>query len=462
MKSWLSRVLLLAAALIALATVGVAAYREWARPTYLRVAVGPPNGADVKLMSAFNRLLETTHADVRLEIVPTATAHESVVALGKGDVDMAVVRLDDPLPPSAGLVALLRTNLLVVVAPARLKLEGLGDVRRRRIGLVERSPLDQQGLRKVLDAFGIGPEDAPITTIAAGDVAGLTRSGKIDVVAVAGAPAEPEVQAVVNAVAGDRKTPPAILGVPLGDIASSAAAAIAETIDKNAFPRLGIPDDDVETIGVKTALVANEIVTPSLRKRLNDNAVKDVVQSLVERRGDLQREAPLASLIAAPDKDEDSRFPFHPGAAAYVDDVDTSWTSLFSDQLWNMVLVAGALSSATAFVAGFLAKGRSHPTAKILDRLRAIAETAEASDDPDDAEALAQELRKVAFDLAELERRRGSGYAEVAPLLLALEGAREAVAATARVASGFRDWWRRRRRGRKRRDHEFSIRTPLP
>lgn len=428
MNSWLSRALLLAAALIALATVGVAAYREWARPTLLRVAAGPLNGADARLMTAFNRLLETTHADVRLEIVTTASMHENVVALDKGDVDMAVVRLDDPLPPSAGLVALLRTSVLVAVAPARLKLESLGDVRRRRIGLVERSPFDRQGLHKVLEAFGIGPEDVQIETIAAGDVSGLTRAGKIDVVVVTGAPAEPEVQAVANALAGDRKAPPTILSVPLGDIASG-TAAVAETIDKNAFPRLGIPDADVETIGVKTALVANVVPAASLRKRANDNAIREVVESLVERRGDLEREAPLASLIAAPDREDDSRFPFHPGASAYVDDVDTSWTSLFSDQLWNIVLVAGALSSATAFVAGFLARGRSHPTAKILDRLRAIAEAAETSTDPADAESLARELRKLAFDLAEFGRKRGNGYEQVAPLLLALEGAREAVAA---------------------------------
>ncbi len=295
MKLPLSRLLLVAAALIALTTIGAAGYRAWSRPVNLRVAAGPQNGADAKLLTAFNRVLDVTHAGVRLDVVPTAGIRDSNQLLGTGGVDMAVVRLDDPLPARAGVVALLRTNLLIAVASARLKLDSLSDVKGKRIGLVSRSPLDQPGFLRILDTLGIKPTDVHLDIISAKDVGNFTRTGRIDVVVILGAPSDPEVQAVVNAVAGGRKTPPSILSVDLGDVDQSTPSVSVETIGANAFPRLGVPDEEVDTVGVKTALVANSASSGPLRDRIYNNAIKELTRALIERHGELAREVPLAS-----------------------------------------------------------------------------------------------------------------------------------------------------------------------
>lgn len=428
MRVSLSRLLLLVAALIALATIAAAGYRTWSRPLHLRVAAGPLSGSDAKLMTAFNRELDLTHAGVRLDVVPTADVHASNRLLDKGDVDMAVVRLDDPLPIKAGVVALLRTNLLIAVAPARLNLDSLSDVRHHRIGLVARSPLDAPGFLRVLDALGIKPMDVHLDLISADEVSDLTRNGRIDVVVIVGAPSDLEVQAVVNAVAGTRKNPPTILSVDVGDVDAGTAAGSAETIGDNAFPRLGIPDDEVDTIGVKTALAANVAATGPIRTRIYDNAIKEVTRSLIERHGELARDAPLASLVSAPDKDDDARFPVHPGTSDYLDDTDTSWSSLFSDQIWNVVFLAGAASSIFAAAGGFLLKSGPDPMLEVLDRLRALTERVEASTDPAEATALSQELRQISFEMTKLGYERRSAYEEFAPLQLAWESAREAIA----------------------------------
>ncbi len=211
MKVPLSRLLLLAAAAIAALTIGAAVYRLWSTPLHLRVAAGPQGGADAKIMTAFNRMLDLTHAGVRLDVIPTAGLRASNQLLDRGDVDLAVVRLDDPLPTKAGVVALMRTSLLIAVAPARLKLDSLSDVKGKRLGLVARSQLDLPGFLKVLYALGIRPMDVHLDLISADEVSGLTRDGRIDVVVIAGPPSDPDVQAVVNSVAGTRKNPPTIL-----------------------------------------------------------------------------------------------------------------------------------------------------------------------------------------------------------------------------------------------------------
>ena len=349
--------------------------------------------------------------------------------LEKGDVDMAVVRLDDQLPTKAGVVALLRTNLLIAVAPARFNLDSLSDVKGKRIGLVSRSPLDEPALRRILDALGLKPTDIRLETISASDVANLTRNGQIEVAVIVGAPSDPEVQTVVNAVAGTRKNPPTVLSVDIGDVDQATPAGSAETIGDDTFPKLGIPDDDVDTIGVKTVLVANSSASGPLRDRAFNNAIKELTRSLIERHGELAHDVPLASLISAPDKDDDARFPVHAGTNDYLNDTDTSWATLFSDQIWNVVLVGGFLGSLFAAAGSFLTKGAPDPLLEMLGRMKAITEQAEASTDPADAAALSRALRELSFEMTQLSYQRRSSYEEFAPLQLAWESAREAIAA---------------------------------
>ena len=180
-----------------------------------------------------------------------------------------------------------------------------------------------------------------LETIAAGDVVNLTHNGKIDVVVVAGAPSDPRCREFVNSVAGTRKNPPTILSVDLGDVDFVSPAATAETIGDNAFPKLGIPDDEVDTIGVATALVAEGGPTAPFRKRVYDNAIKELTRALIERHGELAGQVPVASLVSAPDKENETRFPIAAGTNNFLDDTDTSWATLFSDQIWNVVLVGG-------------------------------------------------------------------------------------------------------------------------
>jgi TRAP-type uncharacterized transport system substrate-binding protein len=430
MKVPASRLLFLTAAVMGLLTAVVIAYVVWSRPVHLRVAAGPQDGVDATLLAAFDRLLEVNRATVRLDLVTTAGLHENNQLLEKRQVDLAVVRLDDSPPTGAAVVALLRTNVVIAVAPARLKLENFSDLKGKRVGLVALSPLDEPSFTKLLGAFGMKPADMKLTVIKPEDVAKLTNTGRIDCVVVFGVPADPEVSAVVYAVEGKKKDPPTILGVDIGEfLKANSPAASAETIPKHAFPRRLIPDDEVDTVGVPTALMANRAASGPLRDKVYNNAITELTKDLLERRSELARRVPLASLIAPPDTEKDARFPVHPGATAYLSDTDTTWFTLFSDQIWNLLLVGGMLSSISAFVAGYLKRNAKDPMRELLDRLKGIAERARTSTDPAEADVLAQDLNSVAIEIATLGYERHSGYEEFAPAQLAFENTRAAVAA---------------------------------
>lgn len=431
MKISLARLLLIIiAALIALTTASAVAYILWSQPVQLRVAAGPQDGKDAAILAAFDRTLEATSAGVRLKLVTTAGLHDNNVLLGKREVDLAVVRLDEAIPTTAALVAILRTDAVIAVAPARHKLENLLDLTGKRVGLISRSPLDEPSFIRVLDVFGLKAADLKLTTVKPEEVGPLTSSGRIDCVVVIGVPADPEVSALVYAVAGTKKNPPTILAIEIGEfVKQSSAAADSVKIPKHAFARRLVPDEEVETIGVPTVLAANRIATGPVRTKVYNNAITELTKGLIERRIALARQVPLASLIAAPDSEKGARLPVHPGAEAYLSDTDVSWYTLLSDQIWNVVLVGGILSSVFAAAAGFLKRSATDPMRELLDRLRVITERARTTTDPTDADVLRQELSTIAVEIAMLGYERHSGYEQFAPLQLAFENTRDAVEA---------------------------------
>jgi hypothetical protein len=369
------------------------------------------------------------------------------------------VRLDEALPASAALVAIMRTDALIALAPAKHELESLSDLAGKRVGLVARSPLDEPSFLKVLDVFGLKPADLKLSVIKADEVGPLTAGDKLDAVVVIGVPADPDVSTVVYAAAGPRKDKkarkdskkskssknskdekdddkeelPTILAAEIGEFLKTASAASDEVkIPKHAFARRLIPAEEIATVGVPTVLAANRSAVGPVRTKVYNNAITELTKGLIERRTALARQVSLASLIAAPDHEKGARFPLHPGAAAYLSDTDVSWFTLLSDQVWNILLVGGMLSSAFAATAGFLKRSEKDPLGDLLDRLRKIAERARSATDASAADALDQELSDLAVALATIGYERHASYEQFAPVQLAFDTTRDAIAALRR------------------------------
>ena len=95
-----------------LATIGgvACAYYFAIRPVTLRIAVGPPNSDDAKVVQTLTQAFLREHNTVRLRPVSTDGAVASATALSEGKVDLAIVRGDLDVPKNALAVATLRKN----------------------------------------------------------------------------------------------------------------------------------------------------------------------------------------------------------------------------------------------------------------------------------------------------------------------------------------------------------------
>ena len=102
-----------------LAIVGTlaAGYYFAMRPVILRIAVGPANSDDLKVVQALTQAFAQAHGHVRLRPVQTDGAAASAEALAEGKADLAIIRGDLDVPKNAQAVATLRKNVVVLWVP---------------------------------------------------------------------------------------------------------------------------------------------------------------------------------------------------------------------------------------------------------------------------------------------------------------------------------------------------------
>src|SRR6266436_5686227 len=110
-----------------LAIIGAlaAGYYFAMRPVTLRIAVGPANSDDLKVVQALTQAFNNQQrSQVRLRPIQTDTAGASANLLGEGKADLAIIRGDLDVPKNAQAVATLRKNVVVLWVPPAQKVKG--------------------------------------------------------------------------------------------------------------------------------------------------------------------------------------------------------------------------------------------------------------------------------------------------------------------------------------------------
>jgi hypothetical protein len=107
-----------------------------------------------------------------------------------------------------------------------------------------------------------------------------------------------------------------------------------------------LPEESVTTLQVATYLVAD--------RNVPNDAITQLIRSLLEYRQKLSADAPIATLIKAASTEKDALFPVHPGAKVYYAGEETSLMERYGDWLFYGPMLFGALGSAGITLARFL------------------------------------------------------------------------------------------------------------
>ncbi|HEY3680613.1 MAG TPA: TAXI family TRAP transporter solute-binding subunit [Bradyrhizobium sp.] len=339
--------LVLAAGLLLFAAIA-GAFLLLLRPASLRIAVGPANSDDLKLIQALGEKFTRDKSSVRLVVIPTAGPVDSIAALRAHKVDLAVARADEDMPDGAESVAIVRKNVVVLWAPPRKptkkdksKIKSLDDLAGRRVGVVGRTPVNIKLLQVILRESGVDPDKVTIVQFGIEQTAEMVRDTSIDAFMTVG-PVDSKITADAIATTARLRGEPVFLPIEVSEaIAARHPLYESEEIPGSSFASSPArPDDKVETVGVDHLIVAP--------RSLSEATVGAFTRALFAAKPSLAREVPGAFRITKPDTDKDAALPAHPGAAAYIDGNERTFMDNYSDYIWGGVLLLSVLGSGVA------------------------------------------------------------------------------------------------------------------
>jgi TRAP transporter TAXI family solute receptor len=381
-----------------LALVGAVAgtYYFAMRPVTLRIAVGPPNSDDVKVVQTLTQSF--AHSHVHLRPMQTDGATASAAALGEGKADLAIIRGDLDVPKNAQAVATLRKNVAVLWAPppakgkkAGPKITKIQQLAGRRIGVVGRTPANVNLLKVILQQYGVDPSKIEIVQFPASEAAEAIRNQKADAYLAAGPVNSKITTDAINASTRDGASPTFLAIDAAAAISQNYSAYEASEIPAGAFGGSPArPEDEVKTIGFSHHIVA--------RKGLPEATVSTFTRQLFAVRQTLMSEFPLAAKIETPDTDKDAAIPVHPGAAAYVDGEEKTFLDRYSDYIWFSLMGLSVLGSVGAWFASYLKKDERSTNSSLRDRLLDMLALARHSDSTDELDQMQAEADNILRD----------------------------------------------------------------
>jgi TRAP transporter TAXI family solute receptor len=385
-----------------LAVIGAVAgaYYFAMRPVTLRIAVGPANSDDVKVVQALTQAFTQTRSHIRLRPIQTDGAAASAQAMADGRADLAIIRGDLDVPKDAQAVATLRKNVAVLWVPPAAKGKGkkagpkitkIPQLSGRRVGVVGRTPANVNLLKVILQQYGVDPAKVDIVQFPASEAAEAIRNQKADAYLAAGPVNSKITSDAITASTRDGGTPTFLAIDSAEAIAQNHPMYEASEIPAGAFGGSpDKPDDEVKTISFSHHIVA--------RKSLSESTVAAFTRQLFAIRQSVMAEFPLAAKIETPDTDKDAAIPVHPGAAAFVDGEEKTFLDRYSDFIWWGLMGLSAMGSAGAWFAGYLKKDERNNNTSLRERLLDMLSAARRSDSTEELDQMQAEADAIMRD----------------------------------------------------------------
>jgi TRAP transporter TAXI family solute receptor len=386
--------LMIAAALLIFAAIAGAAFLLW-RPTTLRIAVGPPGSDDQRLIQSLAQTFASEGSPVRLTVISTAGAVESLGLLGTNETDLAVGRADEDMPKGAGSVAILRKNVVVLWAPSgapkkgakkdtKAKIKEIADLEGHRIGVLGRTPVNINLLKVILTESGLNPDKVAVSRFSISQITDMVRDPSIDAFMTVG-PLDSKITTDAITTTARLRGEPTFIPIDVSEaLAHKHPLYESEEIPGSSFTTAPArPEDTVDTVSVDHLIVAP--------KSLSESTVGAFTRALFQVRPALARDDPAASKIQKPDTDKDAAIPAHPGAAAYIDGTERTFLDKYSDYFWGGILLLSVLGSGAAWLRHYMKRDERNVTTLHRDKLLLAIAQVRKTDSVEELDALQEE-----------------------------------------------------------------------
>jgi TRAP-type uncharacterized transport system substrate-binding protein len=365
MPLWL-RVVSLIGVIILVTGTSLLAYRWYAHPVTLTLAVGSIDGEGAKAMSAMASQLVSDGASVRLKVIDTGTALESARQFAAGDVDLAVVRGDVGDLSQAQAVVILTHATVLIIAPPGSSIDSIDKLKGRTVGVVGGEVNSK--IVEVLDkVYDLARAKVVFKNLTLRDARQAVQSKQVSALLVVIPLTERYLSLVKGFFQQGAKALPVL--IPIDSAAAIADANRAyESFDVPKGTLRGappVPDEDLTTLRTSLYLVAN--------KKLSSDVATNLTQTIMKVRRELLGEHPIFAQITTPSTDADAYLPVHPGALAVYNGTQQSFMDEYGNYIYLGPMVLGGIASFLAAAWKFLGIGQPEVREGPLDSLYALA-----------------------------------------------------------------------------------------
>lgn len=369
-------------------TGGWLCYRYFAKPIVLTVAAGSVDGEALSLVSAVAARLTASNAHVRLKVVDSNTSANASELLAAHKADLAVVRGDTGGLEDARSVLVLTHGVVLLMAPSAAGGDSLGDLRDTTIGVIG-GAINRPTVDALKQIYPFDRAKVIFQDVAVADGATALSSGRVHAL-LAVVPLTEKYLAKVRQFFQQDRTKGSV--PKLIEIESAGAVAnIAQYYESYDIPKgtlrgaPPVPSDDLTSLRVSYYLVAN--------KSVNNGAITDLTQSLVDVRRDLLSQYPILAQAAAPSTDADALIPIHPGAATYYNGNQQSFLDKYDDKLYYGSLLLGSLIS--IMVAAWRFAGSGSTSQSMLEPLYELGNEIKAAGSESELEQIEKRIDHI-------------------------------------------------------------------
>jgi TRAP-type uncharacterized transport system substrate-binding protein len=215
------------------------AYKNHEAPTELTIAVGLSGGDDHALITAFARRVAEVRPRMRLTVRSVKGPADAADAFEQVAADLAVIRSDLPVPSAARALAILQKHAVLVVANngPRVKIEGFGDLKGRRLGVIGASEANERLIDRLMTHSGLGKAEVARVPLTREEVVDAIRLRRVDAILVTMPLHGSTIQAFNTAASRAFKGAPTFVELDAEGIARTHNEYEVEDVPEGAFGR---------------------------------------------------------------------------------------------------------------------------------------------------------------------------------------------------------------------------------
>ncbi len=321
-------------------------------------------------------------------MVEAGSALDAANAFSSGKVDLAVVRGDVGDLSKAQAVTVVAHAAVLLVVPPGSTITDMAGLKRVTVGVIG-ADINQRLIKLLTDEYDLTRGGVTFRNLAPSDARRALETKEVRAVLIVMPLAEKYLSLLRGLFPPTAKSGPVLIPI-------ESAGAIAER--DRAYESFDVPKgtlrgspanpaDDVTTLRTSFYLVA--------QKKLGNDLVADLTESLVNARRDLLAEYPLLGQVTTPDTDASAYIPVHPGAASFYNGTQESFLDQWGNIIFLAPMIAGALASILAAAWKFLRAGAAPTPEEALDALYALGRRIRSSSSAAELDEIEQEIDRV-------------------------------------------------------------------